>query len=244
MTGQPKVYSKRDGARSLSVAMRTRCRTCLRWIGVVLALVVVWAPPLRAERGILVLNVEVMPSGHSLRGLQIGTRGDGSTAPVVDGKARLKLPAETTLGTWVTLRIAASPPRRDLVMVSPWDYRVPVQSWANTPDNYASVIVCERGDRVALESGSVVAALVARVNAANAPKTANETTSEQDRSAHLAAVAAAVGLTSADLQRAIQAWMGKTHDPYEKGLAALYAQNYPEATRQLATSLAAREQQL
>ena len=42
-----------------------------------------------------------------------------------------------------------------------------------------------------------------------------------------------MGITSEEVDKAIRAWGAKTTDPYEAGLAALYARKYDKATTDL-----------
>lgn len=61
-----------------------------------------------------------------------------------------------------------------MVVVSPWDYRSQIPSFKNESDNVVEVVVVQRGDRAALESGSVLKAAVSQINKANAPKSADK----------------------------------------------------------------------
>ncbi|MGA2964596.1 MAG: tetratricopeptide repeat protein [Terriglobales bacterium] len=197
-----------------------------------------------AESGVLVVHVKDVQR-HPISGVQIGVEGDGgSSVTGDDGKARIALAKDTKEKSWVTLQILKSPPAKDFVMVSPWDYKTLVPSFENESDNFAEVVVVQRGDRAALESGVVLAALTAQLNKANAPKTADKQAPQEDPKANLAAVAKQYGLAPDDLDRAIRAWGAKTTDPYELGLAALYGRNYAKASAQLADSLRGREEKL
>jgi tetratricopeptide (TPR) repeat protein len=197
---------------------------------------VVWA-----ESGVLVVHVEDVQR-HPISGVQIGTEGDGGSAiRGDDGKARILLAKQTKQGSWVSLQILRSPPGKDFVMNSPWDYRTIVPSFENESENFVKVVIVQRGDRTALESGTVLSALAAQINKANAPKTADKQASQEDPKASLAAVAKQYGLDPGDLDKAIRSWGEKTTDPYEAGLAALYGRNYPEATQKLSESLDLRK---
>ena len=72
------------------------------------------------------------------------------------------------------MQIVKSPPGQYLVMVSPWDYRAQVPSFENESDNFVEVVVVQRGERAALESGTVLKAAVSQINKANAPKSADK----------------------------------------------------------------------
>ena len=198
----------------------------------------------RAESGYLVVHVEDT-KGHPIGGVRIGTKGDGGTASTADdGKARIRLAKETKEGSFVPLQIVESQPGKDFEMISPWDREIIVPSFANESKNFVNVVVVQRGDRMALESGTALAALAAQINKANAPKSADKQAPPEDPKANLAAVAKQYGLSPEDLDQAIRVWGAKATDPYEAGLAALYERNYPKASAQLADSLQKREEKL
>jgi tetratricopeptide (TPR) repeat protein len=193
-----------------------------------------------AETGILVVNVQDVHK-HPIFGVQIGVEGNGGSAVTDDhGKARIRLAAQNKQKDWVSLQILKSPPGKDLVMVSPWDSRTQVPSFENELENFVRVVV-EFRDRAALEDGSVLAALTAKINKANAPKTVEKEGHEEDPKANLAALAKQYGLDPEELDKAIRSWGERTTDPYEAGLAALYQRNYPAASAQLKESLQNRE---
>ena len=129
-------------------------------------------------------------------------------------------------------------------MVSPWDYRAVIPSFENESENFVEVVVVQRGDRAALESGTVLVAATAQIHKANATKTADKGHQPEDPKATLAAVAKQYGLASDDLDQAIRAWGAKSTDPYEAGLAALYERNFSKASTQFAASLQKREESL
>lgn len=129
-------------------------------------------------------------------------------------------------------------------MVSPWDYRTLVPSFENESENFVEVVLVQRGDRAALESGTVLAAATAQINRANAPKAADKRAEQEDPKASLATVAKRYGLAPDEVDRAIRAWGAKTTDSYEAGLAALYERNYSKASSQLADALQKREERL
>jgi hypothetical protein len=186
-----------------------------------------------AELGVLVVHVEDVQR-RPISGVQIGTEGDGGSAITGDdGKARIPLAKQTKEKGWVSLQILNSPPHKDFVMVSPWDYRTVVPSFENESENFVKVVVVQRGDRAALENGTVLAAATAQINKANAPKIADKQAPQEDPKANLAAVAKQYGLDPSDLDNAIRSWGEKTTDPYQAGLAALYRRKYPAASTQL-----------
>jgi len=197
-----------------------------------------------AESGFLVIHVRDVQE-RPIAGLEIGVKGDGGSATTGDdGKARIQLAKQTKENDWVSLQILHSPPGKDFMMVSPWDYGTFVPSFANESKNVVEIVVVQRGDRIALVSGAVLKSLTEQINKANAPKTADKQAPPEDPKANLAAVANQYGLAPDDLDQAIKAWGAKATDPYEAGLAALYERNYPKASAQLADSLQKREEKL
>jgi TolA-binding protein len=193
-----------------------------------------------AEDHVLVLQV-IDTLGKPIAGVVLGLESDGSIGPPTDngGKTRISLNSKIKLGSEVSLRIVSA--EHDMVFISPWDNRVRVGSFENTSQNVVQVVLAERGDRTLLQNGQALVALVSRINAANAPKAVGEVPAKKLRRYNLSEVAKAYGLEAEEVDRAIRAWGESTKDPYERGLAALYAENYVEATKQLSESLQMRE---
>src|ERR1017187_360426 len=107
--------------------------------------VVTWA-----EVGILVVHVKDVQR-RPIAGMQIGVEGDGGASVTGDdGKARIPLAKQTKEKNWVSLQILKSPPGKDFVMVSPWDYKTLIPSYQNESENFVEVVVVQRGDRAAL----------------------------------------------------------------------------------------------
>jgi tetratricopeptide (TPR) repeat protein len=197
--------------------------------------------PASAESGFLVVHVQDV-QGHPVRGVQIGVKGDGGSGTSdPHGTVRIRLASQTQVKDWVTLQVLHSPPGKDLVLLSPWDSRAVVPSFENKSDNFVDVVVVESGDRAALANPAALRAFAEKINKANAPKSADKQAAE-DPKANLDAVAKQYGLTPEDLDKAIRAWAARTTDPYDVGLAALYARNYDAATTSLTDSLKQREE--
>jgi tetratricopeptide (TPR) repeat protein len=202
------------------------------------------ALPAGAEHGFVL--VQVQDTQHRpVRGIEIGIEGfGGSKLSGDDGKAKLSIGNGAKENDWISLAILHSPPGADLVMISPWDNRSQIPSFEDKPDNFIRVVVVQRGDRAALESGSVLVSLAEKINKANAPKSDNDQAIQQETKANLDAVARQYGLAPEELDQAIRAWDTKTDDPYGAGLKALYERNYPKASDQLQDSLKQREERL
>lgn len=135
----------------------------------------------------------------------------------------LSLGSGTKEGDGVSLTLLHSPPGKDLVLVSPWDNRAIVPSFAGKADNFVRLVVIQRGDRAILESNDGLAALTARINKRNSAMTSRKTESAEDPMAALNAVAKFYGVAPGELDKQIRDWGAKTTDPYDAGLAPLYA---------------------
>jgi tetratricopeptide (TPR) repeat protein len=195
--------------------------------------------PAGAEQGVLVVQVSDTQR-RPVTGVRIATRGDGSIGAPTDaaGRTRIRLAAQTRPGAIVALTIVPAPRTRDFVFVSPWDNQVRVPPFENESQNFAALVVVERGERAALESGPGFAALVARVNLATS---AREVVAAPARPADaLNEVAALFGLTPAQVVAAIRA-SSTSDDPYERGMAALFEGELDEAGDRLTAALKIRE---
>jgi tetratricopeptide (TPR) repeat protein len=211
---------------------------------VLLMLEVSFALPCWAEHGFVLVLVQDAQH-HPVRGVEVGIEGNGGSKTTGDdGKAQLPVGASTKEGDWLSMVILHSPPGKDLVIISPWDNRSVVPSFEDKPENFIRVVTVQRGDRAALESGSVLAFLAEKINKANSPKSANDSASLQDPRENLAATAKQYGLAPDEVDQAIRAWAAKTTDPYEAGLAALYERDFSNASAQLQNSLKQREEKL
>lgn len=153
----------------------------------------------------------------------------------------MRLAPETQPGAWITLQVAGPP---DLVFISPWNSRARVPPFENHSENFVPVVLALRGDRAVLESGKALASMAARINAASAPKKSEVGSVEERRSAALAETAKLFGIERAEVDRAIRGLESRGKDPYEKGMSALYARDYDNATPQLSEALLTRGKQL
>jgi hypothetical protein len=209
------------------------------------ALLLVCATPLLAEQGILVVHIEDL-RGHPIAGVRLRAGAGSSISSPREtadtfGAARIRLAARTKAGDAVMLEIVAVPKDKDLVIISPWNKWALVPPFEEEPKNFVPVVLVERGDRACLESTTCIRAAAAQINSSNAPKAAGERNGDEQRKEALAAVAQIFGLKPGEIDQAVRAWGEKTDDLYDKGLAALYEKNYPEASRNLELSLEKRK---
>jgi tetratricopeptide (TPR) repeat protein len=201
------------------------------------------AGPCLAESGYITVLVQDSQK-HPVRLAEIGVeKNGGSKLTKDDGKAQLPLAQSVKTNDWITFQLVHSPPGKDLAIVSPWDNRTQVPSFADKSENLVTIVVVQRGDRAALESGLVLVALAAKVNKANARQTANQQAPPDPKEA-LLAVAKQYDLSADDIDAAIRAWGARTTNLDEQGMAALYERNYPKATAVLKDSLEQHEQNL
>jgi tetratricopeptide (TPR) repeat protein len=116
-----------------------------------------------------------------------------------------------------------------------------VPSFENSTQNVAEVVLAHRGDRELLASGVALQSLLQQVNNANKTPSANERSSQAQRDAVLKGIASQYGLQPGELDMAFRDWGARSRDPFDKGLAALYVEDYPAATAALTESLRVRE---
>jgi len=204
----------------------------------VFAVALALSVPLQAEEGILVVHVEDV-KGNPVSGVELAPKGDGAPGAPTDrlGKTRLRVAPATRPGQWVTLQILPRKSGPDWVFVSPWNQRTLVPSFANESENYVPAVVGERGNRDLLASDQAIKALAARTLEQIGPRLDKSEITNEERKRVLTEQAAAFGLKPDEVDKAIRAWGAKTQDPYDAGLAALYARNYPEAEEHLEESL-------
>jgi len=210
----------------------------------VFAVALALSVPLRAEEGILVVHVEDV-KGNPVAGVTLTPKGDGAAGSPTDklGKTRLRLAPATRPGHWVTLQVLPKKRGLDWVFVSPWNQRTLVPSFANESENFVEVVLGERGNRDLLASGQAIKAMTAGIVEQLGPRLDNSEITDEERKRVLAEQAAAFGLKPEEVDKAIRIWGAKAQDPYDAGLAALYARNYPEAEERLKKSLEVRRQE-
>ena len=183
-----------------------------------------------AETGVLPLHI-TDAKGKPISGrVEIGlVQGGGTGWTLDDGQVLIRLDKETREHTFVTLKIFTSPPGKDYVILSPYDFRVEVPPFAEKAENYQSVTLVQRGDRVALASGNFKAAITAQVNKEFARRASNAQANAEDPKASLEVVAKMFGFTKEELDSAIRSWTPDPGNIMDSAQKALYNQNYPQA---------------
>jgi tetratricopeptide (TPR) repeat protein len=206
--------------------------------GTALVAAVALLVPVQAAQGVLVVHVTDTANRPLLR-VQLATKGSGGVGTPTDaaGRTRIVLAPETKPQTVLALTIVAP---ENLVFISPWDSQLRVPPFENESQNFASVVLARRGDRALLENPRVVNAAVAQVNLSTSTR---ERAQPPLRPADaLAQTAASLGVQPSELEAAILGLSKRTSDPYDSGMAALYAGRLDEATALLADAAQNRAQ--
>jgi tetratricopeptide (TPR) repeat protein len=199
-----------------------------------------------AEDSILIIHAEDAED-EPVKGVVFSNKGDGTQSAPTDraGTTRLALPKAAYPNDWIHLQVLkGTEGSNNWIFLSPWDGRVAVPPFDNKPDRFVLVVVAQKFDKRLLANPVALRAMTATANSELAPKTAGETITEEQRRAVLVEVAKSYGLGADEIDKAIRAWGAKSKDPYEIGLTALYARNYPLATEQLSKSLEIKESEL
>lgn len=218
-------------------AHRSHLVRMFRVIGLLLLIV----GAVRAERGYLVLYVADTLE-QPISNITVTVKGDGGTSRVMVGKARIRLAAQTRAGDWVTLAILNG---KDWVFISPWDERVQVPAFENESLNYAQIVLAKKADRRMLEQPVAARSLAQRcVLAEGSQSQAQYIPVDDRRKRALDQVAKDVGLAPDQIDEAIRAWGQRAVDPYDKGIADLYARNFGTATSELKASVELRRENL
>lgn len=184
--------------------------------------------------------------GQPMSGVRLGVKGSGSAVTDRLGSAHLPLNQQAESNVEVELYIVTSPEK--LVFISPWDARVRVPRFTSDSQNSVRIVVAARGDRRMLKQPAALVAMVSRIvktsflisneSGKNAP------TSTYKRQRALLETGRVFGLGSKEIDKAIRDWGEKSGDPFEIGLAALYAQDYSKASTRLMQSSRQTESEL
>jgi tetratricopeptide (TPR) repeat protein len=183
----------------------------------------------------------------ALRGAVLSPKGDGSVSNPSDvvGRARIRLPPGTRPGQWITLQLVRGPsmPPPPWLLVSPFDGRVVVPSFENGPDNYVTVALCKRGEKIDGNSMALVA-LTANIFGETATASATVDLRDDIYQATVAKITEKFGLNPGVFDQSIRKLGESTHDPFEKALVALYEKDYSLATQKFSEFLQTRESQV
>jgi tetratricopeptide (TPR) repeat protein len=191
--------------------------------------------PRYMEDGVLVIHVTNLRE-EPVSGAVLSPKGDGSISPPTDsaGRTRIKLPRGMRPGKFVTLQLVKGPKGTPgWCLVSPWKGRAPVPAFENDADNYLSVVIAKRGEKIALANSKVLLGIAASVLETLATTSVDtKITSEQHRAA-LSLQAEVIGIAPDEVDHAIREYLNKANNSYDKGLIALYTGKYSQASQHL-----------
>ena len=199
---------------------------------VILLGVLAFCPLLYAEKSILVLSI-TNEDDQPISDVLVDLKGDGGIGTVSDqrGKIRMQLARGIQSGDSVHLNVIS----KKWILLYPRDGRVIVPPFDKSSDNYVEVVLGKYGNKELLKKDKGLKTITENIVAQ--PKLAKNEISGEQRRIVLKEQAKAFGLDPDEVNEAIRAWAKKVSDPYEKGLTALYGENYSEATQQLSKSL-------
>lgn len=171
------------------------------------------------------------PQDRPIKSVQLGTKGLNSTSQPTDdaGNTRLTFQQRIKPDTEVSLIVvqqAASP----LTIISPWKGKVKVRQIASDAADFDEVILLPLGDKTALQSELVRRALASRVIAASAPKMPGDKPAAEHQQAALSKTAKEYGYSQDEVVKVISA-LAESKDALDRGLAAQFKGDYPEAKR-------------
>lgn len=205
----------------------------LRPIYISLLLMLVSSPayPRAFEQSFLELYVSRV-TGKRISRVGVTCRDKGCSPGTSDsqGKARLRLAPEVNPGDWVVLSIVTSKRATPWVLISPWNDQVAVPSFTNKPEKITTIFVILKGDKRILGNGVALQSLTQRCVGGVQPK-GGEKITDEERLRVRKELAATVGFTPEELDRAIREWGRKAKDPYKLALVEYYKGNYSEAER-------------
>ena len=172
-----------------------------------------------------------------IAGVMLSTGGGRAQVKATDtkGQTRIQLGPRVRPGSSIGLQITKP---EDLIFISPWDGYVTVPSLQSEEENVVRVVLSVRGVRGLLEDPRAALAMASELNRLRSSLGGDgERLTENMWREVLAAVAKRYKLKPEEVEQAIRNWAEKATSSYDRGVAALYAKNYPEATVQLSRAI-------
>src|ERR1700730_8859249 len=182
--------------------------------------------------------VRVLDGGsRPVRGVRLRQRSNGILSAPSDQKGItwINVSAEVKPGQSIGIEIVGSGPQK-WILVSPSDDNITVRSFDSSEESVTPIVVINRNDPNILISGRVLYASARRMVRQLKPEEAARFLSSRQRQAALEAEARRLGVRPSDLSKALTLWAEKAKDPYEKGIAYLYQERFPEASELLRKS--------
>lgn len=187
------------------------------------------------EKGVLnlfVLDLNQHPLGLKY-GVQIQIKDPYSTSyPDDNGIVPVRLGSD--IGPGDALEVALLAPDT-LFIVSPWDNRVIVPTFANKGSSFVNLMLAPKGSVEALRQARVREAIAARIAQDQAPQTVDDRPGPHG--SELAKAAKATGYTTEQLRSALGDWAKTAESPRAKAIAALFAGDYNTAVQQSEAAL-------
>jgi tetratricopeptide (TPR) repeat protein len=176
--------------------------------------------------------------GKPLSHMGIRIRNMGGTTTTDSGEFIFKLGPKIAPGQSIELAVEG-----DWVISSPWEGRTFVPLTGNSPIH---VRVAHRGDPRLLADPNFVEEVIAGVTSQLDPLLGNGWSLPVGNQPedYLASKAKETGLTVEEIKSAINVWISEVQTPYQKGLAALYAKRFSDASQFLRQFIAASENNL
>jgi len=158
----------------------------------------------------------------------------GGTLSSDSGEFTIPLPSQLEPGDPILFRV------KDWVVVDPF---VGASGRTYIPRSNVEpmkIVVARKGDRGLLSNQQLIQKIVQGVTSQIGPNS----TSQPEADHFLADQARELGFTAEQLELAITAWSKNVQAPYQKGLAALYARQYQEASADIQHSISSSENDL
>lgn len=195
--------------------------------GLAVSLAAVAGPQTRSVSGV-VENLD----GKRVPNIEVRVTNVGGTVSSDSGEFAIPLIASFNPGDAIELSVPDA-----WVIISPWEGRTFVpRRGADT----IHVRVARKGDSAVLANPQVVEKIVAGVTSQLEPKLPVRVQPDE----YLAEKAKILGFSVDQLKSAIDDWSKRVQGPYQKGLAALYAQRYTEARQYIEQSISSSETDL
>ncbi|HMD99609.1 MAG TPA: tetratricopeptide repeat protein [Terriglobia bacterium] len=187
------------------------------------------APQARSISGVVETK-----DGKPVARVEVRVTNAGGTVSSDSGEFAIPLPSQFEPGDPIIFRV------RNWVVIDPF---VGTSGKTYIPKSSAEsvkIVVARKGDPGLLSNQQLVQQIVQGVTSQISPKPTSAPESDQ----FLADQASELGFTVEQLKSAITEWSKNVQGPYQKGLAALYAHQYPEASTYLQQSISSSENDL
>ncbi len=204
-----------------------------------LSIVALILPQTTAPRTRQVSGVVETLEGKRLPNMTIRVTNIGGTTTSDSGEFVFYLPPDVAPGQPIQLSLGG-----DWIISSPWEGRTFVPMLGT---DSIQVRVAHKGDPRLLAEPDFVKNIVVGVTSELKPLLAPGEGGVQaapETNEYLASKAKDLGLTVEQIKSAIDQWIAGAQGPYQKGLAALYAKRFGEASQLLKQSIASSERDL